>query len=122
MESAAQVVILAIASFVVLASWIAACVLFVLFLNRRVARLERENPGVEPEDSELAFLFYALSLFFWPAALLLGIHFMSKVETVRIGRVCAILGLVDVSVIVLLTCAGLVILAAVAPDLLPHRL
>jgi len=51
-----------------IATWIAAVVLVVLFLNRRLKKLEREHPGQVAAPSEYAFLWYALSLFFYPAA------------------------------------------------------
>ena len=114
-----QMVAMVTACFIVIAAWVAVVVLSVIFINRRTARIEREQPGVEPKDDELAFLYYALSIFFWPAAFILGVAFMREARTVRIGRICAILGLVDISVIVLLTCIGMVAVAAYAPELLP---
>lgn len=110
---------MAIAAFIVMAGWLVAVVLVLVFLNMRVRRLEREHPGEPGERNELAFLVYALSVFFWPAAFIVGGYFLMKPATARQGRVCVILGLVDISVIVVLTCIAMVLLALFAPEILP---
>ncbi len=115
-----MVLIMSIACFVVTAGWAAVFVLAVIFINRRVARLESEHPHEVAEKNDMALLLYALCIFFWPAGFLLGFYFMQHAKSARTGRVCAILGLVDISVIVVLTCAGMIALAIFAPQWLPR--
>lgn len=119
MDATISILAMALVAFIVMAGWFVAVVLVLVFLNRRVKRLEREHPEVVGEKNEAAFLMYALSVFFWPAAFILGVYFLLKPGTARQGRVCVILGLVDISVVVVLTCIGMVALAWFAPELLP---
>jgi len=109
----------AIAVFIVTAGWFVAAGLVVLFLNMRVKRLEREHPDAAGGKNEGALLMYALSILFYPAAFLVGAYFMLKPATVRMGRTCVVLGLVDISAVVVLTCIGMLALAVLAPDMLP---
>ncbi len=108
-----------VAVFIVMAGWFVAAGLVVVFLNMRVKRLEREHPDDIGGRNEGAFLMYALSILFYPAAFLVGAYFMLKPATVRMGRTCVVLGLVDISAVVVLTCIGMLVLAILAPDMLP---
>ena len=110
---------MAVAVFIVMVGWFVAAGLAVVFLNMRVKRLEREHPDDAGTKNEGAFLMYALSVLFYPAAFLVGAYFMMKPATVRMGRTCVVLGLVDISAIVVLTCVGMLVLTVLAPDLLP---
>ena len=115
-EAGVTVLAMGIACVVVLLGWAVAVVLTIVFMNRRVRRLEATTPRA---GSELALLFYALSVFFWPAALVCTILFLREAKTAHQGRVCGILGLVQVSVVVVLTCVGMFALAVYRPDWLP---
>ncbi len=119
MEEIMPVVVMGIAVTVVAVGWLVAAGLVVVFLNMRVKRLEREHPGKVARPTEVAFLWYALSLMFYPAAFVAGIAFLLKPETARMGRICAILGLADITAIVLLTCAALLAISIFAPGYLP---
>ncbi|MBW2261212.1 MAG: hypothetical protein JRG91_04495 [Deltaproteobacteria bacterium] len=110
---------MAVAVVIVMAGWFVAAGLIVVFLNMRVKKLEREHTEEAGQKNEGAFLMYALSVLFYPAAFLVGGYFMIKPATVRMGRTCVVLGLVDISAIVVLTCVGMLVLAVLAPDLLP---
>jgi hypothetical protein len=109
---------MAIACCIVIAGWAVAAGLLVVFLNRRVRRLEAAAPGPYPRD-DIALLYYALSALVWVAALVLTIVLMREAKTARSGRVCGVIGVVHISLIVLLTCAGMIALAWLRPDWLP---
>ncbi|MFO0760291.1 MAG: hypothetical protein U0359_27665 [Byssovorax sp.] len=109
------VLIMSIACGIVLLGWVAVVALLVVFLNRRVARIEAASP-TPPGGSENDLLFYALSIFFWPAALVCAVHFMKDAKTARMARTCGVLGLVHVSAIVIATCAGMIAVAAYLPE------
>ncbi len=98
--------------------------LIIYFVNKRLASLEREArvhiahsayrgtgarmPMADPGDvTSLAPLWYVLSFVFWPASLCCAIFFMQKAETARMGRNCAVLGLVHFMLIGLMTCLGM---------------
>lgn len=109
-----------IACLVVAVGWTVAAALVTVFLNRRVKRLLAEDTqcrahATEGSSNDLAFLYYACSALFWPGALVCSILFLREAKTVRMGRVCAVIGLAHVSVIVYLTCAGMFVLALHAP-------
>jgi hypothetical protein len=110
------VLAMGVACLIVVLGWTAAVVLTIVFMRRRLRRLEAQGPR---EDNELRFLFYAASVFFWPAALGCTIVFMREPKSARTGFVCGVLGLVHVSAIVLLTCAGMFALAIYRPHWLP---
>ena len=118
MEREAGVIVLAmgIACVIVLLGWTVAVVLAIVFMNRRVRRLEATGRRA---GSELALLFYAVSACFWPGALVCTILFLREAKTAHQGRVCGIIGLAQVSLIVLLTCVGMFALAVYRPDWLP---
>lgn len=112
------VVIMGIACTVVLLGWCVAVALVVVFVQRRVRRMEAEHGGPLPAAPDGALLFYALGVFFWPAAFVAGVHFLREARSARQGRNCVIIGLLDISVIVVLTCAAMVVLAYKLPHLL----
>ena len=114
------VLIMSISCSIVMVGWAAVFVVSVILLNRRVATLRRLHPGQPPEKNELALLLYALCILFWPAGFILGLYFLREARSAHTGRICAILGLVDISVIVVLTCAGMVAVAVFAPEWLPR--
>ena len=112
------VVIFAIASTIVCVGWFLAAALVLLFVHKRVKRLEREDPQEAAEAPDSALLFYALSVFFWPAGFLCGAYFLKRARTARQGRTCVIIGLLYLSTIVLATCAGMVVLAWFFPGMI----
>ena len=107
-----------ISCLIVLIGWAIGAALTIRFLNRRVRRLEEQAAAPARSDS-MAPLYYVMSLFFWPASLGFTIHFLRSAERARIGRLCGVLGIVQISALVLLTCAGMFALAWYRPDLLP---
>lgn len=113
-----SLMIMLIACFIVCLGWFAAAGLVVLFLNRRVKRLEADDPlgAAEPPDS--ALLFYALSVFFWPAAFVCGAYFLARAKTARQGRICVLIGLGTISLVTVLTCLGMVLMSWFFPGML----
>jgi hypothetical protein len=111
-------VIMLIACTIVCLGWFAAAALVLLFVQRRVKKLQAQDPAGAAEPPDSALLFYALSLFFWPAGFLCGAYFLKRARTARQGRTCVIIGLSYISVIVLLTCLGMVVLAWFFPGML----
>jgi len=109
-----------IAVIVVIAGWLAAAALTVVFVQRRVARLLAGVPPAEraARGSDFALLLYGLSRSFWPAAFLVGAMLLRDPRRVRPGRVCIVLGLVEITGVVLLTCAGMLLLVFFAPGTL----
>ena len=99
-----------IACLIVLAGWTVLAVLLVVFMNRRVRKLEAQAPGPHPSD-DVALLYYGVSAIFSPAALAFAIVFLREARTARQGRICGIIGVVHVSLIVLGTCIGMFLLA-----------
>jgi hypothetical protein len=98
-----------VASAIVCVGWFAAAGLVLVFVQRRVKRLIAEDPAGAAEPPDSALLFYALSVFFWPAAFICGAYFLSRAKTARQGRTCIVIGLGYISVVTLLTCAGMVV-------------
>ncbi len=117
-EPLVMLVIMVIACTVVMLGWAVAAGLVAYFVQRRVRRLESEHPDPIPPPPDSALLFYALSVFFWPAAFVSGVHFLGQARTARQGRNCVIIGLLDISVIVVLTCVAMMVLAYKVPHLL----
>jgi hypothetical protein len=113
-----SLVIMLIACSIVCAGWFGAAGLVTLFVNRRVKRLEAADPAGAAEPPDTALLFYALSLFFWPAAFVCGATFLGKAQTARQGRVCVLIGLGTISLITVLTCLAMVVLAWFFPGML----
>ncbi len=107
-----------IAGMIVLAGWTVLAVLLVVFMNRRVRKLEAAAPGPYPRE-DIALLYYGISALLSVAALAFAIIFLREARTARQGRTCGIIGVVHVSVIVLLTCVGMFLLALFAPGWLP---
>ena len=113
-----SLVIMFIACAIVCAGWFAAAAIVLIFVNRRVKRLRAEDPAGAAEPPDSALLFYALSVFFWPAGFLCGAYFLKQAKTARQGRTCVIIGLVYISTIVVLTCIGMVAVAWFFPGML----
>jgi hypothetical protein len=105
---------LAIASVIVAFGSVVGAVLGILFLQRRyqTRRRERAAAGAQDDDHPLALLMYAGSLVFWPAGLALAV----SVTQPKTARTCGVLMVLHVTVIALLTCSALV-LVAVVPDI-----
>ena len=109
--------IFALASAIVAGGWFICLALIVLFLQRTVKRVEAaaaQAPGPAPDS---ALLLYALSVFFWPAAFLLGAYLMKQARTARQGRTCIYSGLANITLVVVATCVGMTILGFVAPGM-----
>jgi nitric oxide reductase large subunit len=104
---------LAIASVIVAFGSVAGAVLGILFLQRRyqTRRREREATGAQDDDHPLALLMYAGSLFFWPAGLALAL----TVQQPKTARTCGVLLVLHLTVIALITCSALLLLAVI-PD------
>lgn len=109
-----SVVVMVIASGIVLLGWAVAVVLLTLLMNRTVRDAEAREPGLfasQPHD----LLFYALSVVFWPAALVCCVHFIKQPKTARMGRMCGLLGLAHVSLIVVATCFAMIAFVSYLP-------
>jgi len=113
------VLIMAVACLIVMGGWLVAAGLVFLFVSRRVKRLQAEDPEGAAETPDSALLFYALAVFFWPAAFVAGAYFLKQARTARQGRICVIIGLLYISVVVVATCAGMVVVAWFFPGVLP---
>ncbi|MFH1463487.1 MAG: hypothetical protein ABIO70_03795 [Pseudomonadota bacterium] len=118
MSALASVLIMIVACVIVCLGWFAAAGLVLLFVQRRVKRLIAEDPAGAAEPPDSALLFYALSVFFWPAGFVCGAYFLKGAKTARQGRTCVAIGLGYISVITLLTCAGMVAVAWFFPGML----
>jgi len=113
-----SVIIMLVACIIVSGGWFAAAGLVLLFVQRRVKRLIAEDPSGAAEPPDSALLFYALSVFFWPAGFLCGAYFLKRAKTARQGRTCVIIGLAYISAITVLTCLGMTIMAWMFPGML----
>ncbi len=113
-----SLIIMLIACIIVCGGWFAAAGLVLVFVQRRVKRLVAQDPQGAAEPPDSALLFYALSVFFWPAGFLCGAYFLKRAKTARQGRTCVVIGLVYISAIVLLTCAGMTAMAWFFPGML----
>ena len=107
------------ASGIVLVFWIAAAVLIVVWVNRRVRTLtrgmDRERAS---EPGSVRFLLYAGGLMFWPAALAMAIVFLRKPESAHTGRVFVWILITYFSFSVLAAIAIVIWLAYQYPELL----
>jgi hypothetical protein len=112
-------IIMTFACAIVLFGWLAAAGLIGVFVHRLVAKREAEHPEELAEAPDSALLFYALSVFFWPAGFMAGAYFLKRARTARQGRNCVYIGLTYLTVIVVLTCAGMVAVSFMAPEWLP---
>ncbi len=112
------VVIFAIASSIVCIGWFLAAALVLLFVVKRVKKLERADPQGASETPDSALLFYALSVLFWPAGFICGAYFLKQARTARQGRNCVVIGLLYLSTIVVATCVAMVALAWFFPGML----
>jgi len=113
-----SLIIMIIACTIVCGGWFAAAGLVLLFVHKRVKRLVAEDPTGAAEPPDSALLFYALSVFFWPAGFLCGAYFLKHAKTARQGRTCVVIGLAYISAIVLLTCLGMTVMAWMFPGML----
>jgi hypothetical protein len=104
----------ALASFIVAVTWFVAVGFVWLFLRRKIAGMRKEH-GELPSPDRTALLFYGLSVFFWPAGFVLGAVFLGKKETALQGRNCILIGLLDLSVVTVLTCVGITVAAFLMP-------
>jgi hypothetical protein len=118
MSSLASLLIMLVACVIVCAGWFAAAGLVLLFVQRRVKRLIAEDPAGAAEPPDSALLFYALSVFFWPAAFVCGAYFLKGAKTARQGRTCILIGLGYITAVTLATCAGMMAAAWFFPGLL----
>jgi hypothetical protein len=79
-------------------------------INRHVARLDAESsnalsPSMSPyrmsesgadahgRGTDLAPLYYLVSVLFWPAAFVLGANLLREARTARVGRACMVIGM-----------------------------
>lgn len=109
--------IFALASAIVAGGWFICLALIVVFVQRTVKRVEAAAPQDRGPAPDSALLLYALAVFFWPAAFLLGAYLMKQARTVRQGRICVFIGLANITLVVLGTCLGMTILGFVAPGM-----
>lgn len=117
MTGFASFLVMLVACLIVCGGWVAAAGLVLVFVQRRVRRLLAEDPAGAAEPPDSALLFYALSVFFWPAGFLCGAYFLKRARTARQGRTCVIIGLVYLTVVTLLTCAGMLVVAWFFPGM-----
>ncbi len=113
-----SLIIMLVACAIVCGGWFAAAGLVLLFVQRRVKKLIAADPAGATEPPDSALLFYALSVFFWPAGFLCGAYFLKRAKTAKQGRTCVIIGLLYISAIVLLTCVGMTVMAWFFPGML----
>lgn len=95
-----------LASMIVAVGWAAFVVLSWMYLGKRLAGMQ-EIHGDLPAPEASALLIYGLCILFWPTGFGLGLYFLPKPESARLGRNCILVGLAHISVIVLATCAGM---------------
>jgi hypothetical protein len=81
-------------------------------------RLIAEDPAGAAEPPDSALLFYALSVFFWPAGFICGAYFLKRAKTARQGRTCVVIGLAYLSAVTVATCIGMVAFAWFFPQIL----
>lgn len=107
------------ADMIVLGGWIAAALVVIVGVNRRVRRLTRDLPADAPDElGDLRLVGYAASCFTWLAALGFGIVWLQKPSTARAGRVCIFIGLVHITLAVLAAIAIVLVLVAMFPTAL----
>lgn len=65
---------------------------------------------------EPKWLFYVLSFFIWPAGIILGILYMRKPDPdcKSFGKMCLILGIIELVVIIICVCLAVIAPATVA--------
>jgi hypothetical protein len=98
---------------------VVALVLVLRAVNRKVEAAERTPSAVPPSGQEMIPLFYVLSVLFWPAAFIVGIHLLKQPHSARAGRNCIAIGLGVITVVTVLTSVALVALAVLFGDRLP---
>ena len=64
-----------IASIIVMGGWIIAAYFIVRYVNRKVNAITNQ---IYEEVGAIRYLIYGVSILFWPAALVFGIYFLSK--------------------------------------------
>ena len=116
MDPAVAPFIVILACLIAMVGWFVAAGLVAVFVGRKAARVEKNDPGGAAQPTDSALLFYALSVLFWPAGFVCGAYFLKRARTARQGRNCVWIGLAYISVIVVLTCAGMVAVGFVAPE------
>ncbi len=113
-DPAVMGIIVAIASAIVAVGWFIAVGFVWAFIRRVVQKVEGQHGDLAAPEN-VALLLYALSAFFWPAGFVLGAMQLKDPKTTRQARNCLALGLAHISVIVVLTCAGMTIAGFMAP-------
>jgi hypothetical protein len=96
--------------------WSASIIAFIIFMIVWIiifrTILQKINAKVTtsiPDEVENKIGIYAVSLLFWPAALVLGNHFLKKPETAQTGRTCIIIFLWFNTFIVILSMATVLV-------------
>lgn len=70
------------------------------------------------DEVENKIAIYLLSLIFWPAALVIGNHFLKKPETARTGRTCIVIFLWFSTFIVIQSIAILLLIIIYLPEII----
>jgi len=100
-----------IASLIVFISWI---IIFRYILQKITVNV---TPKI-PDEVENKTAIYLLCAAFWPAALVMGNHFLKKPETARTGRNCIIIFLWFHTFIVILSISILFVCAIYLPEII----
>ncbi len=91
-----------IASLIVLFGWGIAVYFIVRYVNRKVNKITDQ---VYEKIGDFRYLFYGVSVLFWPAALVLGIYFLNNGRDARVGRICIFILLGTFTICFLVTIA-----------------
>ena len=100
-----------IASLIVFISWI---IIFRYILQKINAKVTSSIP----DEVENKTAIYMLCALFWPAALVIGNHFLKKPETARTGRTCIIIFLWFHTFVVILTISILLACIIYLPEII----
>lgn len=115
-ERVIQLIALVVAELTVLFGWLAILAAVLYFVNRRVNRIAPPGSKMEP----WGWLIGMACFCFWPAAVVLSVVFLREPKWARVGRACAIGGLLNVSAAVLAAELITVVLYVQFPEYIPR--
>lgn len=110
-----KLIAMGVADAIVLFGWVGIAAVVIHVVNGRV---DRAQPG-DAGPGDLAPLFYIVSLLFWPAALVSGLHFLGRPGGARAGRICLFLFLGHITFSVLIAIAITLYVVLRYPHFLP---
>ena len=106
-----------IASIIVMGGWIIAAYFIVRYVNRKVNAITDQ---IYEEVGAIKYLIYAVSVLFWPAALVFGIYFLSKGKDAKVGRICIFILLGTVTICFMISCAIVMYGVTHLPEILEY--